>query len=697
MIEKILLVIWAVWLLMILIAAFRTFGFLIARRAQDRRWKAGMTSQKPAVLIIPVKGFDLHATPRFFDAVFSQTYHDYRVIVCFESWDEPVAQWLCEHLELSSHDPIWHHPDPEYGMRSITLVAGGIATDEGQKVHNQRAALRELTSADEIIAFADADILCSENWLARLLAPINVGGYAASTTYRWLIPKRPTLANQVASVINASITTQGGAPWSTFLWGGSMALDRKIFDELKVPELLVGSLNDDLRLSKVVRAAGHKVAFVRSVILPTPIDFTWRQFFEFARRQYTQVKFFSPILYTGVNFVLTFYVFAVATIIAALVYGYFFAWVPIAAAYVIDQFRALARQQVYLSLFQNASTRSRLFAAAWLEHMLTSAWISLHWLLLASTWTKNRITWAGVRYRILSKSKTRILSRADSSLKLPAGAPGLAMISALRDRVRSTSHPALTERLSAAAEKSHDRDTLALSSESDTTLLPGDEVSVHAMDGASTVVSEESSVPTGVIAPTASAEEAAPLLLTTSELGDPADSIELNPLTPAESEEIEETGEDSAVLPLTTAGPDLSLHKSKKKKRKKKSKGSHATQLSTAEAILQKTRILSSLQSGIASPSTPLLAAHSTLSPHLTLQNESSCSAHRVPSRMARKESPHRHVTFPASHRPGPGITPLYRSLPKSAPARSSRCFVAAASIYPASPRPSSRGASARF
>lgn len=441
MIEKTLLAFWGVWLLLILLAAFRVMGFSVARRHQDRRWKNGSGPQKPVALIVAVKGFDLQSTPRFFDSIFAQTYTDYRVIVCFESWTDPVASWLCEHLELGPRRPVWTHPDPVSGPRSVTLVCGGISQSEGQKVHNQRAAFADLSARDAIVAFADADILCGEDWLARLVAPINHGTHELSTTYRWLVPKRPTLPSQVASVINASITTQGGAAWCTFLWGGSMALARPVFDELDVPKLFEGSLNDDLRLSKAARATGRKIAFVRSLILPTPVDFTWRTFFEFARRQYTQVKFFSPILYTGINFVLGFYALGALSIVAALVYGYFFAWIPVAAAYVIDQFRSLVRQQIYLSLFPDNGIRQKLFAAAWLEHMLTPFWMMLHWLILVSTWTQNRITWAGIRYRIDSKSKTRILHRGGETVPLPAGAPGLAMLTALRDRRRDAAVP----------------------------------------------------------------------------------------------------------------------------------------------------------------------------------------------------------------------------------------------------------------
>lgn len=437
MIERILLILWGAWLLFVLIAAFRVIGFNIARRRQDRKWADFTRNQRPTAVIVAVKGFDPRATPRFFDTLFAQEYASYRVIVCFESWQDPVAVWLREELELSEDAPLWNHPDSEANLSSITLVCAGISSQEGQKVHNQIAAFDQLASEDELVAFVDADVIFKNDWLAKLTAPINLKTHPLSTTYRWLIPKRPTLPNQIASVINGSITTQGGSERTNVLWGGSMAIARTVFDELDVANLFAGSLNDDLRLSKEAKKEGHRIAFVRSLILPTVVDFTWKSFFEFAKRQYTQVKFFSPILYTGANLVLGFYVLGVISLVAAVIYGYFYAWIPIAAAYVIDQIRALARQQVYLGLFEEDGIRQKLFAAGWLEHMLTPFWMGIHWLLLVSTWTQSRITWAGIRYRIQSKSKTLVLDRPTVAERLPSGVAGLALIAGLHDKKRS--------------------------------------------------------------------------------------------------------------------------------------------------------------------------------------------------------------------------------------------------------------------
>jgi ceramide glucosyltransferase len=436
MIERILLIFWGAWMLFELIAAFRVIGFNIARRRQDRKWADFTRNQRPAVVIVAVKGFDPRATPIFFDILFSQEYANYRVIVCFESWQDPVAVWLREELELPEDYPFWKHPEREADLSSITLVCAGIASSEGQKVHNQIAAFEQLESGDEVVAFVDADVIFKNDWLARLTAPINLKTHPLATTYRWLVPKRPTLPNQIASVINGSITTQGGSESTNVLWGGSMAIARSVFDKLDVASLFEGSLNDDLRLSKAARQDGNRIAFVRSLILPTVVDFTWGSFFEFAKRQYTQVKFFSPVLYAGANLVLGFYILGLASLIASVIYGYFYAWVPIAAAYIIDQVRALARQQIYLGLFEENGIRQKLFAARSLEHMLTPFWMAIHWLLLISTWTQSRITWAGIRYRILSKSKTQILDRPTVAERLPSGVAELALTAGLHDKKR---------------------------------------------------------------------------------------------------------------------------------------------------------------------------------------------------------------------------------------------------------------------
>lgn len=719
MIEKTLLAFWGVWLLLILAAAFRVFGFSIARRRQDRRWGDGSGPQKPVALIIPVKGFDLQATPRFFDAIFAQTYQDYRVIVCFECWDDPVAAWLCEHLEVGPKHPVWTHPDPTNGLRSVTLVCGGLAEDEGQKVHNQRAAFRDLTVRDAIVAFADADILCGHDWLARLVAPINRGRYELSTTYRWLVPKRPTLPNQLASVINASITTQGGAEWSTVLWGGSMAMTRTVFDEIDAPNLLAGSLNDDLRLSKAARATGRRIAFVRSLILPTSVDFTWRGFFEFVKRQYTQLKFFSPILYTGVNFILGLYVLGALSIVAALVYGYFFAWIPVAAAYIVDQFRALVRQQIYLSLFKDNGIRQKLFAASWLEHMLTPLWLGLHWLLLASTWTQRRLIWAGVRYRILSKSKTRILGRDTAVSPLPAGAPGLAMIGELHDRRRPAVLQPVPSSLGAVAEMPAEPDAAEAPSPlaaelsvpeayAEATAATATETAFKADDPDSKPPIPHPGAPSAIL----------PLSfnfhVSRSKRHRELPARIVRPVRPRIESLLRKTRIHPASFPLPSTEPAPRSEPTPVLEAVGPAKETVVAPsrrlLSAAEIALRKTRLdgKADVSPGASpSPSLPAspemrtaavrLATKTRLLPSSSSRSLPVLSAAQTPAAPVPRPLPAPSASSHAAHRTGPGLVSRFGPPPKRHPPRSGRALPAARPVKPPEPCPVPRGPSARL
>ncbi len=419
---------WILWVGALVVTLIRVWMFALARRSQDRALRETAPQTDSAAVIVSIKGMDAVKTPAFFESLFSQDYPGYRVIITFESWDEPAATWLKEQLDISTENPCWQNPHPQEGPREIHLVCAGLAENEGQKVHNQRAAFRLLTTNDSIIAFADADMDCPNDWLSRLVAPINHGTHEISTTYRWLVPETRTTVNQVASVINASVTTQGGSELTNVLWGGSMAITKGVFLKLELAKLLRGSLNDDLRLSKAARKEGYRIAFVRSLIVSTPVDYSWSSFVEFARRQWTQVRVFSPILFSSSNLLLVLYSVGLLSAVGYVIAGHFAAWLPLVAAALIDQVRAFSRILIGQQQFADAGTRKAIGATAWVEHLLTPFYMLLQTGLAVSTWFKRDLEWGKVRYRIHGKDRTEILSRETAYGMVPTGAASLACI-----------------------------------------------------------------------------------------------------------------------------------------------------------------------------------------------------------------------------------------------------------------------------
>lgn len=418
MIESFFWILWTLWMAEALAAAVNAGLFGLLRRRQDRRLAEALDPelQRAVALIVPVKGFDPDLTPRFFRGLLSQQYRRYRLIVTMESDEDPVFAWLTDELKVDPESLKGSAAETlekrESGPMDVSFVFAGECEGRGQKVHNQLAAFGELEEGDEIVAFADADIYCPPDWLARLVAPVNLGTHPVSSTYRWLIPRRNSPPNILASVINGSVASLGGWEAWNVLWGGSMAVARGTFDELDVPALFAGSLNDDLRLAKEVRSRGKPIAFVRSLMMPSPVDFTWEGLFEFGRRQYYQVRRFSPTLFKVAHLLTLVYTLGFLTALYAVgAMENFRAWVPIGFVTVCDQLRGYFRQRMQRTLFDD-ETAVVLARNAWIEHLATPVWMGLHALLVLSAWFVRTIRWAGIEYRVVSPGETVVVRRA---------------------------------------------------------------------------------------------------------------------------------------------------------------------------------------------------------------------------------------------------------------------------------------------
>jgi len=398
--ELLVQLLWCAWVLQAAGCVYNvwTYGVFMAR--QDDAIDGLRPERRESVaLIVAMKG----ATPEtdaFLDALLTQDYPAYRIIFAVESEHDPALERLQRRLQIDGpmpRQPIV--PTPGDAPYEVEVVVAGESVDTGQKVHNQIAAFRRLRDCDRLVAFADADLHCGPRWLSRLTGPLALGSHDLAGGYRWLIPESGSFTNLLASVINASVATLGGREVYNVLWGGSMALTREAFDALDVPELFSGSLNDDLHLAHTARRSGMRIGYVRSLLLPSTVRFRWRGFREFARRQYYQVRHYTPILYaislvgTGV------YTLSFVTSAAAAVAGYGLAWLPLLAVLGLDQLRALARRRLVRRVFDEETVR-RLRATAVIEHLGTPIYMSLHLGVAAGALFLRRVHWAGVAYRV---------------------------------------------------------------------------------------------------------------------------------------------------------------------------------------------------------------------------------------------------------------------------------------------------------
>ncbi len=101
-------------------------------------------SSAQIVVIIPVRGVPDNL-PALWQGLLAQTYAPWRLVFAVESRTDPAFAALSRLATT--------------GRLPVEIIVAGRATDTGQKVHNQLAALATLRPEDGMILFADADIV----------------------------------------------------------------------------------------------------------------------------------------------------------------------------------------------------------------------------------------------------------------------------------------------------------------------------------------------------------------------------------------------------------------------------------------------------------------------------------------------------------------------------------------------------------
>lgn len=178
------------------------------------------------------------------------------------------------------------------------LIIAGKAENEGQKVHNLREAILNVSDKSEVFVFVDSDARPDENWLRNLIAPLRDEKIGCSTGYRWFISEKRNFASETLSVWNASIASALGANMkSNFCWGGSMAMRRETFEKVKMRERLKGTLSDDFTVTRTMQESGLPIYFVPQALTASFENTSLKKLFEFTTRQMKITRVYAPHLW----------------------------------------------------------------------------------------------------------------------------------------------------------------------------------------------------------------------------------------------------------------------------------------------------------------------------------------------------------------------------------------------------------------
>lgn len=274
----------------------------------------------------------------------------------------------------------------------VQVVAAGVASDEGQKVHKLRAALRALRPDDKWLVFIDADIVPPTRLVGRLLFPLVLGKADIATGYRLLLPGQGGMAALVGAV-EMQLATLPRFASSTMPWGGAMALSREVAHRLDLDSALAGRLSDDMSIGLAGWRAKLRLRPVRDLLVASPLEGGVIELLGFGVRQYRHIVTNSVgmwALATGVVAVQAgFWIWALA-------WG---GWSAITIGYGAAWSRALLRRRIIADVLE-PEQMGQARRSLWWDMVAPFVVTWAHLAVQGTAALSSRIRWGGWDYRV---------------------------------------------------------------------------------------------------------------------------------------------------------------------------------------------------------------------------------------------------------------------------------------------------------
>jgi ceramide glucosyltransferase len=346
-------------------------------------------------VIAPTRGLETGFVENVSPLV-TQNYLDYEVLFVFDNPQDPSL--------------------PLVQQLNARTVISGPSTDTGQKVHNLIVAVGEVDPRCEVIVFVDTDARPQTDWLRKLVAPLADEKVGASTGYRWFVPEKGGVASRLRGVWNASIASALGADTrKNFCWGGSTAIRRSTFEELKVVDHWRGTVSDDFTLTRVLKDAKLPIHFTPHCLVPSVGDCGWNELIEFTTRQIKITRVYArhlwlPLLLGSALFAIAFFG-GIVLLLVRLWRGQSFAVLlsVLMLIFALGAAKGFIRWRAVNIPLPNYRAALRRDLAA---HIFLWPFASLLYLYNAIVAAfSRRITWRGITYNLLSPNEAVIISR----------------------------------------------------------------------------------------------------------------------------------------------------------------------------------------------------------------------------------------------------------------------------------------------
>jgi cellulose synthase/poly-beta-1,6-N-acetylglucosamine synthase-like glycosyltransferase len=178
------------------------------------------------------------------------------------------------------------------------VVIAGAPKSSSEKVNNLRAAVEQLSTDFDVIAFADSDGRPGKAWLRRLVAPLQDTRIGATTTMRWFLPMGSNLPTLLLAAWNAPMVTMLSEKGPNFCWGGGTAIRRSTFEQIGALEEWRHSASDDYSLTRALEHAGLAIVFLPECFTPSYVQTDFPGLFQFAHRQMLVTRVYASKMWS---------------------------------------------------------------------------------------------------------------------------------------------------------------------------------------------------------------------------------------------------------------------------------------------------------------------------------------------------------------------------------------------------------------
>ncbi len=364
----------------------------------------------PAVaLLLPVRGLDegFDANVR---ALLSQVYPEYRLVVIADQEDDPAARRIRE----------LRRERPRLPVEFLIADPAGM----GGKVNALRTAIHGLGDEDEVVAFADADIRPSGDWLRQLVQPLADVTVGASTGFRWYVPPGARFWSLLRSEWNAVSANVLFDAKRNYTWGGSSAVRRENLPKLRLEERWREVLSDDLALTAAVREAGMRIAFAPAALVATLEDADRSSCIEWCLRQMMMATLYLPVVRRYAAAAFAVFNGAVVFGLLSLVLAPILSWTFLAPATLFlftlpaTVLKAALRRRAFFSASAHVAQLWRVPRARAAVAALAVPWLMM-WGLLR-TRRPTTVVWRGRTFDVRDPYHVRLIANGF----VPAGSPG---------------------------------------------------------------------------------------------------------------------------------------------------------------------------------------------------------------------------------------------------------------------------------